>query len=253
MEGVGVEYVRSWWSYPRDNERNLVAAIFHGISLLLTASALLSMDWFHIWVRGHFCPSDLSIGLRHFLKPPPPPLPLPPPQNIRLLNSQDFLLEIKGCKRLHYLTEDVRGLMQFLITLCILCMSLSTIGLCLDLLGPTKSSLRFLRRNAFPSILAVLGAVSIIGMAYFASESLAVAVQNLNDTSSVRITYGMGCYTITAAGAVSILATTCNLLQDPPQTYESLIRRNCLEEDIEGPETFSVDLNSLPPPPPYTP
>lgn len=53
-------------------------------------------------------------------------------------------------------------------------------------------------------------------------------------------------------GAVSILATACNLLQSTSPPEE--VQRHRLVEDYDGIETFSVGMRSMPePPPPYTP
>lgn len=53
-------------------------------------------------------------------------------------------------------------------------------------------------------------------------------------------------------GAVSVLATACNLLQSSSPPEE--IQRHRLIEDLDGMESFSVGMRSMPePPPPYTP
>ncbi|KAF6200132.1 hypothetical protein GE061_006433 [Apolygus lucorum] len=158
-----------------------------------------------------------------------------------------------GTEVLQCVTPEVLNLMRVLIMLCILCIFYSMVGFCLDIIGPSKKSLRFIRRNALPSIWSVLTAVAVVGVSYLVTRSLELSIRAIRPHEPVHITYEYGCYTVTAAGAASLLATACNLLQDPPPPIECGPHRQRLVDDFEGLETFSVGMRSMPPPPPYTP
>ncbi|BES99438.1 transmembrane protein 127 [Nesidiocoris tenuis] len=242
------------WSYPHDNERNHVAATFHFLSVLLTATALFKMSWFRVWGSSTCSP---VLGLHHFMRlgyfqgtGSPTAMDLPGGQ----IFTSPILVEYHtGTEVLHCVTPEVLNLMRILIMLCILCIFYSMVGFCLDVIGPSKKSLRFIRRNALPSIWAVLTVVSIVGVGYLVTRSLELSIRAMFPRETVHITYEYGCYVVTAAGAISLLATACNLLQDPPPVVEGGPLRQRLVDDFEGLETFSVGMRSMPPPPPYTP
>lgn len=44
---------RRRWAYPRDNERNYVAAFFHAVSAVLTTISLVDLTWFRTF--GDLC------------------------------------------------------------------------------------------------------------------------------------------------------------------------------------------------------
>ncbi|CAB0014398.1 unnamed protein product, partial [Nesidiocoris tenuis] len=167
------------------------------------------MSWFRVWGSSTCSP---VLGLHHFMRlgyfqgtGSPTAMDLPGGQ----IFTSPILVEYHtGTEVLHCVTPEVLNLMRILIMLCILCIFYSMVGFCLDVIGPSKKSLRFIRRNALPSIWA---------------------------------------------GAISLLATACNLLQDPPPVVEGGPLRQRLVDDFEGLETFSVGMRSMPPPPPYTP
>lgn len=238
--------------YPHDNERNHVAAVFHFTSVVLTSAALFKMSWFRIW--GSHC--SPTLGLYQFMRlgyfegaARSQSLDIPGGQII----TSPILVEYHtGTEVLHCMTPEVLNLMRVLIMLCMLSIFYSMIGFCLDVIAPAKKSLRFVRRNALPSIWSVLTVVSIIGVCYLVTRSLGISIRTMFPTDSVHVTYEYGCYTVTAAGAVSLLATACNLLQDPPPPIECGPQRQRLVDDFEGLETFSVGMRNIPPPP-YTP
>ena len=58
----------------------------------------------------------------------------------------------KFFKVLACVTPDVVNLMYVLILLCLIAIFWSMVGFCLDVIGPNKKTLRFIRRNALPPI-----------------------------------------------------------------------------------------------------
>ncbi|XP_073998062.1 transmembrane protein 127-like [Rhodnius prolixus] len=243
------------WDQHLTSERNHVAALFHLLSIIFTSSALFKMSWFRIW--GNHCTSPLA--LYQFMKlgyfessGRPTSLDLPKLE----VTTSSIVIEYHTDNDVMYcITPDVLNLMRVLIMLCVLCIFYSMIGFCLDVIGPTKKSLRFIRRNSLPSIWAVLTVVAIVGVCYLITRSLEHAVRNMNSTYGIHITYEYGCYAITAAGALSLLATTCNLLQEPsaPRPIPDGAVRQRLVGDFEDLEAMSVNLRNMPPPPPYSP
>ncbi|KAK9508859.1 hypothetical protein O3M35_006318 [Rhynocoris fuscipes] len=236
-----------------NQERNNVAALFHLLSIVCTSSALFKMTWFRIW--GNQCTSQLA--LYQFMKlgyfensGQPNALKLPGGEVITAsIIEYHTDNEVMVC-----ITPDVLNLMRVLILLCVLSIFYSMIGFCLDIIGPTKKSLRFMRRNSLPSIWAVLTVVTIVGVCYLVSRSLEYEVRNMFPANPIHITYEYGCYAITASGALSLLATACNLLQDrsPPPVQDGVARQR-LFGDIEDFEPMSVNMRFMPPPPPYVP
>lgn len=236
---------RRRWAYPRDNERNYVAAFFHAISAFLTTLSLIHLNWFRIF--GNLCSPHLALY-----------------QFMRLgyfeSNIHDSSIKLSvtidyhtGSEVLQCITPEVLNLMRVLVMLSFLCIFCSMVGFCLDMIGPTKKSLRFVRRNGLPSTWAVLIIITMVGVCYLVTNALEYAIQELYESRRFHIAYGYGVYTITAAGAVSLLATACNLLQDPAVQVIETPPRERLVEDYDGLETFSVGMRNLPPPPPYTP
>ncbi|KAL1122740.1 hypothetical protein AAG570_003067 [Ranatra chinensis] len=176
----------------------------------------------------------------------------------QLVTSSPIIVEYRtGTQVLRCVTPEVLNLLRVLVVLCVISVFCSMIGFCLDLIGPKKKSLRFIRRNALPGICTVMTVVVIVGVCYLVSRALEFAVLDMYPGASARISYDYGCYSLTVAGVVSLLATACNLLQDPaPGTDSSswsASQRRRLIEDFDGSETFSVGMLNLPPPPPYTP
>nr|CAD7459891.1 unnamed protein product [Timema tahoe] len=156
-------------------------------------------------------------------------------------------------------TPEIATLMRLLILLCFMAMISSLVGFFLDIVGPTKKIFKIIRRNSVPSIFTVVWVVVIVGICYYVSIRLTTVVQNMNPESEVQVSYEYGCYTITAAGVVAVIASACNLFQPHSSSVQEIPRRR-LVEDWEGPESFVISgprlvdtpLESLPPPP-YTP
>lgn len=250
------ELPRRRWAYPRDNERNYVAAFFHAVSAVLTIISLVHLTWFRIF-------SDLCsphIGLYQFMK-------LGYFQssiqdgNLKLSNREIIMPSVlsvsieynTGNEVLQCITPEVLNLMRVLVMLALLCIFCSMVGFCLDMIGPTKKTLRFVRRNALPSTWAVLIIIAMVGVCYLVTNAMEYGVHDFHENKPFHISYEYGVYTVTTAGAVSLLATACNLLQDPAVEASDQQAQERLMEETDGAETFSVGMRNLPPPPPYTP
>nr|CAD7588924.1 unnamed protein product [Timema genevievae] len=169
------------------------------------------------------------------------------------------LVELQALLCVVCATPEIATLMRLLILLCFMAMISSLVGFFLDIVGPTKKIFKIIRRNSVPSIFTVVWVVVIVGICYYVSIRLTTVVQNMNPESEVQVSYEYGCYTITAAGVVAVIASACNLFQPHSSSVQEIPRRR-LVEDWEGPESFVISgprlvdtpLESLPPPP-YTP
>lgn len=53
-------YSRQRWTYPKDDDRNVVAAFFHLFTIILICTSLLYLNWFYI--LGSHCVSHLSTN-----------------------------------------------------------------------------------------------------------------------------------------------------------------------------------------------
>ncbi|XP_054259096.1 uncharacterized protein LOC128983714 [Macrosteles quadrilineatus] len=246
---------RQRWGYPKDEDKNLVAAFFHLFTILLICTSLIHLNWFRIW-GGHCTPylaTNQFFEFGEFYATT---------HNQYHLRSGGIITSPSGYV-IHYntsseslacVTPDIANLMHILIILSILAILSSSVGFCLDMIGPTKHPLKVLRRNAIPSISTVFIVITMIGTSYFVTRSVEESILEMNILTDMQITYDYGCYVITAAGSFSILATACNLLQLQSTEVEEGPRHSRLVEDWDGLETFSVGMNNLPlPPPPYTP
>uniref|UniRef100_A0A1B6GPG2 Transmembrane protein 127 transmembrane region domain-containing protein n=1 Tax=Cuerna arida TaxID=1464854 RepID=A0A1B6GPG2_9HEMI len=247
-------YSRRRWTYPKDEDRNFVAAFFHLITIVLICTSLVQLKWFRLW--GGHCVAHLStnqfFGFGEFYATTQSQYHL---RNGGLITSPSgYVIHYNtSTESLACVTPDVANLMHILIILAVLSMFSSSVGFCLDMVGPTRHYLKLLRRNAVPSITTVLLVITMVGTSYFVTKSLEVSLYEMKIQSDMQITYDYGCYVVTAAGSFSILATACNLLQSPV-VVEDLQRHARLVEDWDGPETFSVGMRNMPhPPPPYTP
>jgi len=247
-------YSRQRWTYPKDEDKNLVAAFFHLLTILLICTSLVQLNWFRVW-GGHCSPhlgTNQFFGFGEFYATTHNQYHV---KNGGIISSPSgYVIHYNtSSQSLACVTPDIANFMHILICLSILAIFSSSIGFCLDMIGPTKHSLKVLRRNAIPSVVTVFIVIAIIGTSYFVTRSLEESVMDMNFQSDMQITYDYGCYVITAAGSFSILATACNLLQPQSGGGEDGPRHSRLVEDWEGLETFSVMQNRPLPPPPYTP
>lgn len=250
-------FPRQRWAYPKEHERNFVASFFHMISVSLMSISLINMVWFRIY-GGSQCASQIRLSqfftLDSFVISDSSKTSEPGfvdsvhssiPENSYYYTSNTVLKCV---------TPEVVKLIRMIILLCIAAIFCSIVGFCLDVIGPKKKLLRIIRQNGLPSIITVLLIVTTSGVSYLVATALQNAAYKAHqkDPASIQVAFDIGYYTITIAGAVSILATACNLLQSSSPPEE--IQRHRLIEDYDGVETFSVGMRHIPePPPPYTP
>lgn len=250
-------FPRHRWRVPKEQERNFIAAFFHMATIALTCTSLAQLGWFRI--RGSLCAPHLAV-YQFF--------------NYGYFDSSDSATEQESqiadlppssvtaqyypTLETQCVTQEIANLMRIIILLCFLAMLSSLVGFFLDIVGPTRKIFKIIRRNAIPSIFTVVWVVLIIGICFYVTTRLEIHLQGLNPTMEVQVTYEYGCYTITAAGAVAVFAAASNLLQYHPPTDD--IDRRRIIEDWDGLETFAVGgwgrgtpLESIPPPPPYSP
>ncbi|XP_071448521.1 transmembrane protein 127-like [Hetaerina americana] len=258
-------YPRQRWHILKDQDRNFAAAFFHMATIALTCTSLAQLGWFrltggkcvpHLAVYqffsfGYFDTSTTQSDLSF--------------RSSEVSSSPITVQYHSPSGTLPCVTPEIANLMRILIVMCFLAMASSLFGFFLDIIGPTKKSLQFIQRNSLPSIVTVLWVVGIIGVCYYITILIESSLQSQYPNSNVFVTYEYGCYTITAAGAASNVATACNLLRPhPPQSEEVILQHRRLVDDWDEAETFSVagpqrlfdgdtPLESIPPPPPYTP
>nr|CAD7261461.1 unnamed protein product [Timema shepardi] len=289
-------YPRHRWHLPKEHDRNFVAAFFHMATIALTCTSLAQLGWFHI--RGGQCSPHLAVyqffNLGYMDNDPqegavPVTLHFYPTTGIGKAKLEEVNPHLRGGRVENHLgkttlsspdrdsnldlpvlisraqldwrcvTPEIANLMRILILLCFMAMISSLVGFFLDIVGPTKKIFKIIRRNSVPSIFTVVWVVVIVGICYYVSIRLTTLVQNMNPESEVQVSYEYGCYTITAAGVVAVIASACNLFQPHSSSVQEIPRRR-LVEDWEGPESFVISgprlvdtpLESLPPPP-YTP
>ncbi|KAL1461017.1 hypothetical protein WDU94_012950 [Cyamophila willieti] len=253
------------WRYPKDDEKNFIAATLHLVTITIICSCMTQLEWFSLWGNSKCAP---EIGLYHIFS-----------HSYRNIDSETLIedntvaIEYASLyKQLPCLSNDVIRLMQVIIFLCFLAVFYSLFGFFLDLFGPKQKLFKILRRNAVPSILCVLTIMCIVAVSYMVTEAMqsnAIPDEAAPKHFILRVTYDNGYYLITIAGAFAIVTTACNLLQ-PQSCIESDLHQR-LVEHWDGLETFSVNMNSMPnvhspphpppqsnitssqPPPPYSP
>ncbi|XP_067003438.1 transmembrane protein 127 [Anabrus simplex] len=245
-------FPRQRWTVPKEQDRNFVAAFFHMATIALTCTSLAQLGWFRL--RGGLCVPHLAV-YQFF--------------SYGYFDTTSMQNDISGNEvvsnpyypngSLQCVTPEIANLMRIIILLCFLAMISSLIGFFLDIVGPTRKTLKVIRRNGIPSTITVLWVVAIVGLCYYITLLLEVAVREMHPGYRVHVSYEYGCYTITAAGVVAVFATACNLFQQQSTSTEDNQRRRLID-DWDGVETFSVGiqgsdtpLESIPPPPPYTP
>ncbi|RZF42773.1 hypothetical protein LSTR_LSTR015990 [Laodelphax striatellus] len=97
------------------------------------------------------------------------------------------------------ITPEVVNLIRTIIMLCIIAISSSVVGFCLDVIGPKRKLLCFIRRNGIPSVVTVLLIVAAIGVCYLTIKALKLAVYSANPKAVIQVTYAYGCYCIAIA------------------------------------------------------
>lgn len=210
-------------------------------TFLLTCAALVQPSWFHI--KGLHCTQSLSLSQFFTFD-----------SNVDYddIDMQNDMRSIRYNNGLPPCTNtEVITLMRVIILFCFLVLLCSSIGVLINLTSVDSRAIRLLRRNAVPSIMCVFWVIAIVGVCYYTT----VILDNENNIENnvIQVDYEYGFYTITAAGAVALLASAANLWGAPLTNDEDLQRRNLIE-DWDGYEAHSVGPTpAVPTLPPYTP
>ncbi|XP_004932628.1 uncharacterized protein LOC101741506 [Bombyx mori] len=231
----------------KDKELNKIAAFFNITTFLLTCAALVQPSWFRI--RGLHCTQSLALT-QFFSFDGDDDLGEDDQINIHqdsIFNQKiEFDKSLPPCK-----TAATITLMRVLILLCFMVLLCSCIGAIINITSFNSKAIKLLRRNAIPSILCVFWVIAIVGVCYYTTVLLGNT--NNSDPNMIQVDYEYGFYTITAAGAMALLASAANLWGAPLSSDEDIQRRN-LMEDWDGYEAHSVGPTpAVPTLPPYTP
>ncbi|CAG9132714.1 hypothetical protein JYU34_017477 [Plutella xylostella] len=237
-------------SFPfKDKEFNKIAAFFNFSIFLLTCAALVQPSWFRI--KGLHCTQSLSLAQFFSLDDDNDNDDDNEDGDMNIQNDgfNNMFKKISGLQPCT--TPEVITLMRVLILLCFMMLLWSCIGVLINLTSLNSKAIRMIRRNAVPSVLCVFCVIAIVGVCYYTTVVLG-NVSN-SDINTIQVDYEYGFYTITAAGAMSLLASAANLWGAPLSDHEDLQRRN-LMEDWDGYEAHSVGPTpAVPTLPPYSP
>lgn len=228
----------------KDKELNRIAAFFHTATFLLTCAALVQPSWFRI--RGVHCSPHLSLSQFFSFDDDD----YTPSQRYRFTSEYGTLSIQDPEDEPPCITPDIVNLMRSLILLCFMVLLCSFFGVILNLTNVSSKALRLIRRNAILSILCVFWVIAIVGVCYYTT----VILETQGDTPprTIQVDYEYGFYTITAAGALSLVATAANLWT-APEPSDDIQRRN-LVDDWDGHEPYAMGPTpNVPTLPPYTP
>ncbi|XP_015911059.1 transmembrane protein 127 [Parasteatoda tepidariorum] len=248
-----------------ERERNVIAAIFSAMLILLLIMALSLPNWYYL--KGGGCRHQV-LGAEQFL------YVNPGDSGIISLNSGNISHaslayyglndDMKNC-----LTPTIVTVQRVNIGLCFLTIFFSFCQFYFDITGVKNHVIHCTRRCAIGSIFSVISIVTIIGLCYYVSDLMEQQQEltKLYPTTRVEITFGVSYYLVATAGIIAVLATAANLFR-----CDHLTRSNDVSMllDDHQEETFSIGLphsqswshiheqnaaylNNLPPPPPYTP
>ncbi|GBP70386.1 Transmembrane protein 127 [Eumeta japonica] len=228
----------------KDKELNKIAGFFNALTFLLTCAALVQPSWFRI--KGLHCTQSLSLAQLFTFDDDDDDNEITlREETYDSIKTTDFH-GLPPCT-----TVEIITLMRILILLCFMVLLCSCIGVLINVTSLNIRVIKMLRRNAIPSIMCVFWVIAIVGVCYYTTVIL--GSENNSENTTIQVGYEYGFYTITAAGALSLLASAANLWGAPLSNDEDMQRRN-LMEDWDGYEAHSVGPTpAVPTLPPYTP
>lgn len=262
-------WIRGRWQR-KDRERNLPAAVLSIIVVATLATALAQPRWFYL--KGGGC-SQHFIGVRQFFSLGKfESLKLKSPSNLPskiTTASPSMLMYISGKVGIRdCFTPTIVSLLRINIALCIFAVLTSLYQFFMDSIGVKHRWMKIIRRDGLGSIISVLLCVTVIGLSYYVSTLVEhqQEASKTNPGTKIEVKFDIGYYLIAGAGAVAVIATAANMLRRYPPA-DSGSNENLLS-DYDGNETFTVggtqcqlwpcrrnslSVESMPPPPPYSP
>jgi len=239
------------------SNRNYGAAFFQMITIALLCTSLAQPSWLTLISRsaqpGENCPKHLTlhqfVDYGYFETT----------DTFNATNSAPIrmLYHSSSGAPMGCLTPLIVNMFKVMLTIVILAITLSFAGFLLDILG-TKSRLCLtLRANGFLTVPIVLLCATIVSIAYY----ITVLIERQNRHSHfIEVEFDYGFFTLSAAGATSLLATASSLFQKSSVTdrrsrrtrhrrSRSRLRSSShltLVDDMENPSI--PDNRDLPPP-----
>ncbi|XP_050294280.1 transmembrane protein 127-like [Anthonomus grandis grandis] len=219
--------------YQKDDERNLISAAFHMMTITLISMSLGDLTWFKI--DGHNCVPYLTLGQFFWF------------------GYSDVGVDFTD---LSCLDGTLVNLMRIIILMCFMAILFSLMGFFLDVIGPKALLYRMLRRYSVAGTATVLFIMSIITMSYYVIVLLQNAIESEYPRTYYDISYGFGFYLVTIAGGVEALGLLYTLILPYRSSYQEDDR--CLMDGFDDMSHFESPTppppySVLPPPPPYTP
>ncbi|XP_022919792.1 transmembrane protein 127-like [Onthophagus taurus] len=215
------------WLHPHNQDKNVICAIVHMITITLVAMSMVKLDWFVI--SGGVCTPSLSLSL---------------------FFSFGYTYQKYPNNEYNCINETIVNMMRVIILLCFMAIIFSLCGYFLHIVGPKSSIYNFMRKYAMASTCTVLWVLAIISTCYYVAMLLDDSLADLYPSVETVVSYGYGFYLITAAGAVSVVGTFCilTLMNTPTPIYRA--DDTCLIDDFN--ENNMDTFNSQTPPPPYS-
>ncbi|GFU00706.1 transmembrane protein 127 [Nephila pilipes] len=245
-------------------EKNIIAAIFSALLIVLLITALALPNWYYL--KGGGCAHKV-LGTEQFVYiSSDGNLTIPADdKNVSYSKLAYYKLhqDVKNC-----LTREIIRTQRVIIGLCFLTIFFSSCQFYFDVAGVKKNSLKCTRRCGVGSILSVITVVIIIGLSYYVSDQIEhqQEMTKLYPATRVEVTFGVSYYLIATAGVAAVLAAASNLFKC--DHLSGNVDVSMLLDDNQEEETFSLalphsqswshghepsDISNLPPPPPYTP
>ncbi|KAJ8961982.1 hypothetical protein NQ314_005764, partial [Rhamnusium bicolor] len=214
------------WLQPKDDERNLISATFHMITITLISMSLVDLTWFNI--SGDVCVPYLTLGQFFWF---------------------GFSRGEMDYSEYDCINSTIVNLMRTTILLCFMTILFALLGFFLDIIGPKSMMYRMVRRYAVLGTCTVLWIMVIISISYYTVVLLEHSISKLDPKVDSTVTYGLGFYLVAAAGGVSCVGIIYTLILPlNSATYHRDDDRCLIDGFDDGLDTF----NSPTPPPPYS-
>ncbi|KAK9878943.1 hypothetical protein WA026_003764 [Henosepilachna vigintioctopunctata] len=224
------------WINGKDENQNLIAAVFHISTITLVSMSMVGLPWFSI--SGGVCLQQLTLGQFFWFQ-----------SSLSHVNPSDV----------ECITITLITLMRVVITLCLLVILLSLGGFFVDILLPTSHVNKHFFKYAIRAtcIGSVLLVMLIISISCYIVISLEDSLTKMYPKIDSDVTYGSGFYILSTAGVVSLFGMyyTLNMVQDSSRYFTD--DDQCLIDAFDD-DTSSFNHPSPPPlfnmpPPPYSP